>query len=69
VAKNKEDFLVKLDLAINEKDTKLNKKRVKFSSKNTWEDRFQTLYSHLKKLDSFDILQHKYTSSIIKSKI
>jgi len=69
VAKNKDDFLAQLDLAINEKNTKLNKKRIEFSSKNTWDDRFQTLYSQLKKLDSFDILQHRYTSSIIKSKI
>jgi len=69
IAKNKDDFLTKLDLAINEKDPNLNKKRIEFSSKNTWEDRFQTIYSHLNKLPSFELLQHRYSSSTIKSKI
>ena len=58
LAENKEDFLKKLDLAINEKDDTVVQKRIKFASKNTWEARFKTLYVKLKKLDSFDIENH-----------
>ena len=58
LAKDKEDFLKKLDLAVNEKDETITKKRMKFASENTWEHRFETLYNELKKIDSFNIEHH-----------
>ena len=58
LAENKEDFLKKLDLAINEKDDAIVQKRMKFASENTWENRFKTLYAELKKMDSFDMENH-----------
>lgn len=58
LAQGKEDFLEKLDLAVNEKDETIIKKRIKFASENTWENRFETLYNELKKTDSFNIEHH-----------
>jgi glycosyltransferase involved in cell wall biosynthesis len=58
LAENNEDFLKKLDLAINEKDDAIVQKRMKFASENTWENRFKTLYAELKKMDSFDMENH-----------
>ena len=58
LAENKEDFLKKLDLAVNENDDAIVQKRMKFASENTWEDRFKTLYTELKKIDSFNIEHH-----------
>ena len=58
LAENKEDFLKKLDLAVNEKDEAITKKRIKFASENTWENRFETLYDELKKIDSFNVEHH-----------
>ena len=58
LAENKEDFLNKLNLAIKENDETIRKKRIKFASENTWNNRFDTLYDTLKKIDSFDIEHH-----------
>ena len=58
LAEDKEDFLKKLDLAVNEKNETITKKRIKFASENTWEHRFETLYNELKKTTSFDIEHH-----------
>ena len=58
LAKDKDDFLKKLDLAVNEKDETVLNKRIKFASENTWENRFDTLYNELKKIDSFNIEHH-----------
>ena len=58
ISEDKEDFLKKLDLAVNEKNETITKKRIKFASENTWENRFETLYTELKKIDSFNIEHH-----------
>ena len=58
LADNKEDFLKKLDLAVNEKDETLVNRRIKFASENTWNHRFDTLYNELKKNNLFDIEHH-----------
>jgi O-antigen biosynthesis protein len=58
LAKEKEDFLEKLDLATTEKNENIIKKRIKFASENTWTHRFETLYEKLKKIDSFNIDHH-----------
>jgi glycosyltransferase involved in cell wall biosynthesis len=58
LAKDKDDFLAKLDLAVNEKDISIVKNRIKFASENTWNNRFDTLYNELKKINSFDIERH-----------
>ena len=65
LAENKTDFLKKLDEALNEDDKELIKKRIEFASKNTWIDRFKTLYQKLDKIESLDLLQHSYNKSII----
>jgi glycosyltransferase involved in cell wall biosynthesis len=58
LAENKEDFLQKLDLAVNEKNGVAVNKRIKFASENTWKNRFETLYNELKKNKLFDIEHH-----------
>ena len=58
IAKDYQDFLNKLDLAINENDTTLRQKRIEFSSKNTWKDRSELLYSELQKIPSLNIQNH-----------
>ena len=58
LAEHKEDFLKKLDLAVDEKDETITKKRIKFASENTWNHRFETLYNELKKNNLFDIEHH-----------
>ena len=55
ISATKEDFLVNIGKAINEIDKSLQKKRIGFASKNTWEDRFEKLYE---KLLDFDINHH-----------
>lgn len=50
IAENKEDFVTKLDMAVKEKDDSLVKKRIDFAAKNTWNHRFEDLYSELKKI-------------------
>lgn len=49
IAEDKVGFLESLDKSLKENDTELNKKRINFASKNTWQDRFQAIYSHLEK--------------------
>jgi glycosyltransferase involved in cell wall biosynthesis len=58
LADTKEEFLRKLDLAINEKDETITKRRIKFASENTWNHRFDTLYNELKKNKLFDLEHH-----------
>jgi len=58
IAKDRQDFLNKLDLAINENNTELRQKRIEFSSKNTWKDRSELLYSELQKILSLNIQNH-----------
>jgi hypothetical protein len=50
LSSSKEEFLTNLDKALNENDPDLVKRRVEFASKNTWQDRFDFLYSEVKKL-------------------
>ena len=57
LAKNKSEFLQKLDVAVNENDENLINLRKKFSSENTWNDRFIELRDKLNK-NSFDIEHH-----------
>ena len=58
IAKDKDDFLKKLDIALKENDSKLVQKRIEFASKNTWQDRFETLCSKLEENPSFDLKHH-----------
>ena len=58
IAENKEEFLKLVNLAVNENDSNLVNKRIKFASKNTWTDRFDSLYTELKNDDSFNIEHH-----------
>ena len=58
ITKDKEEFLEKLDKAVNEDDEQLRKDRIDFASKNTWDDRFNLLYTILQKNSSLDILHH-----------
>lgn len=50
IAKNSNDFLAKLDLALNEKNPDLVNRRIEFSSKNTWQERINLLYPELEKV-------------------
>jgi len=58
IAKNKDDFLEKLDIALKENDSEHLQKRIEFASKNTWQDRFEALYSKLDKIPSFNLKHH-----------
>jgi len=58
IAKDKEDFLEKLDIALKENDNEHVQKRIKFASKNTWQDRFEILYSKLEKIPSINLKHH-----------
>lgn len=55
ISATKEDFLANTRKAINETDKSLQKGRIEFASKNTWEERFEKLYD---KLLDFDINHH-----------
>ena len=55
ISKTKEDFLVNIRKAINETNVTLQKERIEFASKNTWDDRFKKLYE---KLSNFDMNHH-----------
>ncbi len=52
IAKGKEDFVSKLDEALRENDQNMTRKRIEYSSKNTWNDRFDSIYSELQKIQS-----------------
>jgi predicted nucleic acid-binding Zn-ribbon protein len=58
IANTKEEFLEKVDAALNEKNQDIVKKRMEFAAKNTWQHRFDTLYSKLQKIKSIDIDSH-----------
>ena len=58
IAKDKEDFLRKIDLALKENDNNLVQRRIDFASQNTWEHRFSNLYSTLNNISVLDILHH-----------
>ena len=53
IAKDRNDFLEKLDESLKENDKKLIEKRIEFASKNTWQDRFQVIYHQLEKNSFF----------------
>ena len=55
ISKTKEDFLVNIRKAINETNDALQKDRIEFASKNTWDDRFKKLYE---KLSNFNMNHH-----------
>ena len=55
ISKTNEDFLVNIRKAINETNVTLQKERIEFASKNTWDDRFKKLYE---KLSNFDMNHH-----------
>jgi glycosyltransferase involved in cell wall biosynthesis len=50
LSSSKEEFLANLDIAIRENDTDLSRRRIEFASKNTWQNRFDLLYSEVKKI-------------------
>jgi len=50
LSSSKEEFLMNLDKALGEDRPDLVKRRIEFASKNTWQDRFDFLYSEVKKL-------------------
>lgn len=49
IAEDKVSFLENLDMSLKENDKKLVEKRIYFASKNTWQDRFKTIYAELEK--------------------
>ena len=63
IAQSKMEFLEKIDYALNEKDADIKKKRIEFASKNTWDHRFDKLYSQLQKIPDLRLLQHNYDQS------
>lgn len=52
VAEDKKDFLEKLDRALKENDKDLVQKRIKFSSTNTWKERYKIIISEINKIPS-----------------
>jgi len=58
VANDKKDFLEKLDRAFKENDKERVQKRIKFSSTNTWKDRFDTLVLEINKISSIRLQSH-----------
>jgi glycosyltransferase involved in cell wall biosynthesis len=58
IANDKEEFLQMLDSALNEKDENIIKKRIDFSSKNTWHDRFTKLYDNMEKIPGLQLDEH-----------
>jgi glycosyltransferase involved in cell wall biosynthesis len=58
IANDKEEFLRMLDSALNEKDKNIIKKRIDFSSKNTWHDRFTKLYDNMEKIPDLRLDEH-----------
>lgn len=51
ISSDRNEFLGNLDLALVENDPEIKKMRTEFSSKNTWHDRFASLYSELDKIN------------------
>jgi GT2 family glycosyltransferase len=47
VAKDQDDFVEKLDLAVAEDNPDMRKRRMKFASQNTWENRYQNICSEI----------------------
>jgi len=58
IANDKKNFLEKLDRALKENDREIIQKRIKFSSTNTWKDRFDTMVSEINKISSFRLEKH-----------
>lgn len=58
VAQSKEDFLNKLNLALEENDENLAKQRITFAQNNSWNLRFDKLYLELAKIPSLNLLHH-----------
>ncbi len=50
LAENKEDFLEKIERALNENDQNIVAERIAFARENTWERRYEVLRSEIKKL-------------------
>ena len=57
ITSSKEEFLKKLDLAMSENSEELQKERIEFAIKNTWEQRFTKLAEKIEKITS--ITNHK----------
>ena len=55
IAKDRQSFLEKLDMALKENDEELKQRRIKFASKNTWEHRFETLYHAINNIEPMDL--------------
>jgi len=60
IAETKDDFLKKINVALQENDEKLIKQRIEFAAKNTWKNRFEDLVEELKKVPSLNLNQHRY---------
>jgi glycosyltransferase involved in cell wall biosynthesis len=56
LAENHEDFLKKIEIALNEKDPQLAKDRVDFAKENTWKNRMDVLYPYIESLNKFGTL-------------
>ncbi|MBW6518664.1 MAG: polysaccharide pyruvyl transferase family protein [ANME-2 cluster archaeon] len=50
IAKDKEDFMTKIDIALQENDSVMEKKRIQFAENNTWDSRYELLKSNIDKI-------------------
>ena len=51
LATDHEDFLKKLNIALNENNPDVIKKRINFASENTWQHRFKVIYDEIQKFE------------------
>jgi glycosyltransferase involved in cell wall biosynthesis len=58
IVDGKKEFLEKLNQAIKENDSELRQKRIKFSSENTWEERFREILLEINKIPSLQLERH-----------
>lgn len=58
LAEDKRDFLIKIDMALHENNMKIIQRRIEFAAKNTWQQRFDTLYNEMQKIPSLNLFHH-----------
>ena len=56
LAEDHQDFLKKVEIALNEKDQQLVKDRIDFAKQNTWKNRMDVLYPYIESLNKFGTL-------------
>lgn len=58
LSNSKEEFLSNIEKALNETDNSIINRRMEFAKRNTWQHRFEKLYSKMNNIKSFDIKHH-----------